>query len=77
MEKIIDEKLNNVSGGYIFHAKDISGADPNKPWELINEKGEVVGRYESRDLAIYNAGYNHENMMEINWDQLLQLRGLK
>lgn len=75
--KLKDEELASVSGGYIFYAKDISGADPNNLWEVINERGEVIGRYNNRDDAIYNAGYNREKYREISWQQLCDLRDWK
>lgn len=75
MSKLKDQELKNVTGGYIFHAVNITGADKDKPWELIDENGNVKERYKTRDEVIYNAGKNDLNMIELTWEQLQQLRG--
>ena len=73
MQKLLDNDLKNITGGYIFNANGIIGADKDKPWELLNEKGDVIERYSNKDEAIYNAGKKNEKYMEINWEQVLQL----
>jgi len=74
MRRLNDTDLEKVIGGYIFHATNISGADQDKLWEVINEDGEVIGRYATHDDAIYYAGWNQESKREINWDELCKLR---
>lgn len=78
-EKKIDlNELENVSGGLIFNASNISGADPAKPWEVIdNKNGNVLARFASKNEAIANAsqyGSNPYNAMEVDWDAVTRLR---
>lgn len=81
VQKLDDDALENVSGGYLFYAGQISGADPNKPWEVIdNHNGSVIDRFSNRSDAERRArdfGSEPANTMEINWTQLQQLRGHK
>lgn len=74
MQKLNDEELDNVAGGFIFNAVNISGADKNNPWEVINEKGDTIGRYSTKEEAIYNAGKQNQNYIELNWNQVVDLR---
>lgn len=75
-ERIDDSNLENVSGGVIFNSSGIIGADKNNPWEVLDDRnGNVIGRYATRDDAIANAGKSGQNHMEVNWDQVQQLRG--
>ena len=59
---INDADLENVSGGLIFNASNIAGADPTHPWEVIdNKNGTVLARFQTRDQAVaaaqqYGAG---------------------
>lgn len=77
---LTDEELRNLSGGVVFNATNIIGADPDNPWELIdNYNGNVIARFKSKDDAIQYShdhyGYgNAMDTMEINWDQLCDLR---
>ncbi len=77
--KKIDEELNNVTGGMnggaIFNASGISGSDANNPWEVLDAKGNVKGRYPTRDLAIYNAGKLDLGFNEVNWNEVQSMRG--
>ena len=73
---LTDDELNNVAGGVIFNASGISGADHNNPWEVLDDKtGDVRGRFANRDDAVAYAGRMGQNHMEVNWDQVQQLRG--
>lgn len=76
--KIDDQELGNVSGGLIFNAKNISGSDPNKPWEVLdNKNGNVLARYSTRDQAVAGAaqyGANPYNAMEVDWNTVTRLR---
>lgn len=73
-----DEALDNVTGGLIFNASNISGSDPNRPWEVIdNKNGNVLARFASKDDAIANAkqyGGNPYNVMETDWNTVVSLR---
>ncbi len=73
--KLTDEEIENVSGGQIFYAKNISNADPDKLWEVLNEKGEVVDRAETRDKAIWLAGKHDVNFEEVKWEDVQKMRG--
>ena len=79
-ELLTDEELHNISGGVIFNATGIIGADPYNPWELIdNYNGNVLARFKTREDAIQfshdHYGYgNAMDTLEINWDQLCSLR---
>ncbi len=75
--KINDNALDNVAGGYIFEARDIIGADEKNRWEVLDEKGDVKYRCSSRDDAIAKAGELHLSHEEIFWDRVLELRGQK
>lgn len=78
IEKINDQELENASGGLIFNATNISGADPRNPWEVIdNKNGNVIARFATRDQAVAKAssyGSNPYNAMEIDWNALQNLR---
>ena len=51
-KKVPDEALDQASGGFIFDAAGISGADSRKHWEVINsETGETVARCETEEEA--------------------------
>lgn len=73
--KLSDETIEQVSGGAIFNAKDIDGSDHNNPWEVLDGKGNVLGRYKTRDEAIYNAGYHRVGGNEVDWDTVQRMRG--
>ena len=76
--KINDSELNNVAGGFIFNACNISGSDPNRPWEVIdNKNGNVLQRFGTRaeaEACAKSYGSNTYNAMEINWDDVCSLR---
>ena len=75
MEKIKDNDLVQVAGGGgIFNAKDISGSDKNNPWEVLDDSGNVKGRYSNRDEAVYNAGKLQTGFNELTWDQVQGMR---
>ncbi|MBQ9361516.1 MAG: hypothetical protein IJT96_10840 [Lachnospiraceae bacterium] len=74
--KLNDDMLEGVSGGVIFNASGIIGADNNNPWEVLDDKnGNTLGRFSNRDDAVAAAGRLGQNHMEVNWDQVQQLRG--
>ena len=79
MQKLENVDLDQVSGGVIFNAAGISGSDPNRPWEVLdNNNGNVIDRYANREDAARRArefGNNPMNDLEVNWSQVQQLRG--
>ncbi len=76
--KLDEELMEKASGGVIFNAINIDGSDKNNPWEVLDDNnGQTLGRFSNRDDAIAAAGKLGKNHMEVNWDQVLQLRGQK
>ncbi|MBO4374220.1 MAG: bacteriocin [Lachnospiraceae bacterium] len=83
-EKINDDDLQNVSGGLIFNASNIQGADPDKPWEVlddhtgnniwINGEKQVFATQKEAEDAAKRIG---ANTLEISWDEVQRLRGQK
>ena len=79
--KIInDEELANVSGGLIFDASNIFGADPTHPWEVLdNHNGNVLGRFtnitDAQNFVRANWGDDPANTMPVDWSQVCYLRG--
>ena len=76
--RINDSELENVSGGFIFNATNIAGSDPNRPWEVIdNKNGNVLNRFSTRgeaEACAKSYGSLTYNAMEINWDDVCSLR---
>lgn len=57
-EKINNDDLEDVSGGYIFHVGKEDTPDPEHRWEVIDDKtGKVLGRYSTRKQARAEADY--------------------
>jgi len=82
--KIDDNDLGNVSGGVLFNSTGISGADPEKPWEVLDDRtGEIIylnGRklvFKTREEAIEATKSIDVNIVESNLDEVLYLRGQK
>ncbi len=81
IEKINEDDLGNVSGGRIFNAAGIIGADQNKPWEVIDdvtgnniyENGQKVCFDNKKDAEDYAKKHNM-NWSEIFWDELSDMR---
>ena len=84
IEKINENDLEGISGGVIFNSKGITGADDSKPWEVLddhtgnniywNGEKQVFATKEEAEKAAKMIG---ANTMEVTWDQVLQMRGLK
>ena len=69
-----DESLEPVSGGSIFDASSIVGADKNNYWEVIDNNGDTVARFNNRDAAVAEAGRRNLDWNELTWDQVCQRR---
>ncbi len=73
--KIEDEELGKVGGGLIFNAQNISGADKNNPYEVLDWKGDVCFRannyYAAYDFAVRN-GFDPEYTED--WNRIVNLR---
>lgn len=74
-KKLSEDELDQVSGGQIFNATNIIGHDKDKPWDVLNDKGEVIGRGADRDEAIWIAGQKGVSRDEIQWDEVRRMRG--
>lgn len=78
MSRLDNDQLDGVSGGLIFYAGDIEGADKDNPWELLDDTdGRTLGRYPEKDDAIAASGAKGKNHMIVNWTQVQELRGQK
>ena len=76
--RLDDDMLDGVTGGVIFNSSGIIGAEKDYPWEVLDDRnGNKLGSFKTRDEAVANAGRLGQNYMEVNWDQVLQLRGQK
>ncbi len=73
--KLTDDALNNVNGGFIFDATDVSGADKDNPWEVIDsETGETLARCPNENAAKKKAKELKKNYLKISWEDLCILR---
>ncbi len=76
--EVNDEMLEGASGGVIFDASQVTGSDPNNPWEVLDDtNGSVLGRFATKTDAAKFAAQNGKNHMTVSWDQVQELRGLK
>ena len=81
IEKINEDDLGNVSGGRIFNAAGIIGADKDNPWEVIDdvtgnniyENGQKVC-FDNKQAAEDYARKHNMNWSEIYWDELCDIR---
>ena len=76
---IKDEELDNIAGGLIFNASNISGSDPTKPWEVLdNKNGNVLMRFSNETDAVNwvtsTYGNNALNTARVDWDYVQALR---
>ena len=78
-KKLVDEQLEEVTGGVIFNSSGIIGADPNNPWEVLdNRNGNVLCRFNNKADAERQAksyGGGAMDSLEVDWNQVLKLRG--
>ena len=72
--RLDDSVLDNVAGGYVFNAQNITGADQNNPWEVIDNNGDTIARFNNKDQAMGYATGKGLTAQEINWDFLNGLR---
>lgn len=72
--KISDNELDNVTGGAIFNSSGIMGADPNRPWEVLDDRGNVRERFNNRQDAERYARDKDLGTWEANWDMVMRMR---
>ncbi len=78
IKKLSDDESDSVSGGFLFNSKGISGADPDKPWEVIDgNTGETLARFNSWDEAKKDANKRNISYKEIKWEDLYDLRNMR
>ncbi len=74
MEKINEDSLNQVAGGYLFDASKIQGSDPKQPWEIIGPDGDVRGRFSKYEDAFDTAKKISQDPVIIGWEKVQELR---
>ena len=83
INRLDDVDVDGVSGGSLFYAKNVTGSDPNNPWEVINNtdkviagknRGDVLGRYDNPGEAANAAQGFGVSTDAIDWDTLQALR---
>ncbi len=72
--KINDSELNSVAGGAVFDARLIDGSDKDNPFEIIDAKGDVRGRYSSMERAMYENGKQGLDYGVIDWNEVCRRR---
>ena len=81
MKKLDDSNLEAVSGGVVFNATGISGADASRPWEVLNDHtGDNIyingqkQTFATKGEAMDMARRLGQNAMEVNWGQVCDMR---
>ena len=76
---IDDDALEGVSGGEIFNASNIAGADPNNPFEVLDDSnGQVLARANSYEQARRYAEHMGQSIEYTDdWNRVQKLRGGK
>ena len=74
LKPLDDERVDGVAGGYIFCSDDINVYPAKKPWEIIDDKGGVVARFEDFDDARYFAKKKGYGTRRLHWYELEKLR---
>lgn len=67
LREIGDEELEEIAGGYIFYALGHNDWFSNEQWELLDKKGNVIGRFRSRDNAVKAAKDFGYSTKELDW----------
>lgn len=74
LKPLDDERVDGVAGGYIFCSDDINVYPAKQPWEVIDDKGGVVARFEDFDDARYFAKKKGYGTRRLHWYELEKLR---
>ena len=72
-----NDELDQVAGGEIYEASYTPGHNPEKPWEVLDDKGNVLGSAATRNDAIWLASCKGVSRKEVTWDDVLNMRGQK
>ena len=75
-KSLSEEELTGVGGGLIFNASRISGADPNNPFEVLDDRtGDVLARAATYDLAFqYACSMGKSVEYTEDWNRIVNLR---
>lgn len=76
LKKLDDSQVEEIAGGYVFDSGEISywtecGATP---WEVLDDKGDVVARFSHPGGAVDYAAANGYSIEHLNWKQVQKLR---
>ena len=74
LNQISDEQLDKVAGGYIFDASVLECSDPARPWEVLDNDGDVLERCQTREEAAAKAKEFGYTTWEISWEEVQTLR---
>ena len=77
LNRLDDEQFEGVAGGYIFDANELEANGPwllEKPYEVIDDLGDVVARFKSRAEAQNFASSNGYSTKWIKYWQVQKLR---
>lgn len=74
MGKLNDDELAGVSGGAVFDARNISGSDKNNPFEVVDDRGNVVGRFSNEGDAKKFAREKGLGEYSIDWNEVMRRR---
>ena len=76
-EKLSEEDLKKVAGGYVFNAS-VLNPDDEAPWQVLDQNGKEVARWKDYYWALimdkfedYSPG---GNPIELTWEQVQRLR---
>ena len=75
MGKLNDDELEAVSGGAVFDARNIIGSDKNNPFEVVDDRGNVIGRFPNEGDAKKFAEDKGLGKYSIDWNEVLRRRG--
>ena len=80
IRKLGMNELDTVGGGAIFDASEIKGSDPNRPWEVLDDNGNIVVfdgeelRFKTREEAIALAHVVGVSDEQVYWDWVTKRR---
>lgn len=72
--RISDEALDKAAGGAIFNSTGIIGADPNNQWEVLDDKGNVVARFNNEQQAKDEANRRGLGTWRASWATVQDMR---
>ena len=76
LKSLDDEQIEGAAGGYLFDTYELEGGYSclRKPFEVVDDKGEVIGRFWSSDDA---KQFAKEKGLSTDWITLEQLQKLR